>query len=140
MLRRICANCGRRLSQGDKCVCQKARHKVYNAEYRDEIKNDFYHSAAWKKVAAAVKARANGLDEYALSQGRLEQGSIAHHILPIEDRDDLRLAMDNLIFVSARTHNQIHDEYKKSEQNKKAVQVKLKSIIANQHKNQQGDG
>lgn len=140
MLQRICANCGRRLSQGDKCVCQKARHKIYNAEYRDEIKNDFYHSAAWKKVAAAVKARANGLDEYLLSQGCLEQGTIAHHIFPIDESADLKLSMENLIFVSASTHNYVHEEYRKSQQNKKAIQARLKAIVDNQHKNQQGVG
>lgn len=129
MLMKICAKCGRKLPQGAKCICQNDRHKIYNAERRDQEKNSFYHSAAWNRLVAMVKARANGLDEYALSQGNLEIGNTVHHIFTIDERPDLKLSLDNLIYLSAKNHNIIHREYNKDAVSKKNLQAKLQRII-----------
>ena len=129
MLMKICAKCGRKLPQGVKCICQNDRHKIYNDNRRDKEKNSFYHSAAWNRLVATVKARANGLDEYALSQGHLEIGNTVHHIYPIDERPDLKLSPDNLIFLSAKNHNRIHSEYNKDFITKKKLQAKLKHIV-----------
>lgn len=129
MLMKVCQRCGRRLQQGQRCSCGTARHKLYNETRRDPERNQFYHSRSWQKLAAAVKARANGLDEYALAQGVLEVGNTAHHIFPIEERPDLRLALDNLIFVSAKSHAAIHREYEKNSDSKYTMQQKLLKAI-----------
>ena len=76
-----------------------------------------------------VKARAKGLDEYALSQGYLEVGNTVHHIYPLEERPDLKLSLKNLIFVSSRSHNVIHREYSKGADSKKQMQKKLFQIV-----------
>lgn len=125
MLMKICQQCGRRLHQGERCPCRNVRHKLYNETQRDRERNEFYHSAAWRRLTLAVKSRANGLDEYALAQGRLEVGTTAHHIYPLAERPDLKLSMDNLIWVSARTHGKIHAEYDKGGDAKKIMQAKL---------------
>lgn len=125
MLMKICRQCGRRLAQGERCPCHTARHKLYNETQRDEERNEFYHSQAWRKLTLAVKSRANGLDEYALAQGRIELGTTAHHIYTLAERPDLALSLDNLIWVSARTHSQIHSEYDKSADARKIMQAKL---------------
>lgn len=78
---------------------------------------------------AKVKARANGLDEYLLSQGRLAKGNTVHHIYTIDERPDLKLSVANLIYVSSRTHNQIHAEYSKSYERKKNLQMELQTVI-----------
>ena len=75
-----------------------------------------------------VKARANGLDEYALSNGQLIKGNTVHHIYPIDERPDLSLSVDNLIYLSPRSHGYIHGEYAKSPKKKKALQLELKAI------------
>lgn len=129
MLMKVCQRCGRLLRQGQRCSCSTARHKLYNETRRDPERNQFYHSRAWRKLTAAVKARANGLDEYALAQGVLEVGNTAHHIFTIEERPDLMLALDNLIFVSARTHAEIHREYEKNSDSKYNMQQKLLKAI-----------
>ena len=125
MLMRIC-KCGRRMAQGEKCPCQKERHSIYEEKRRDKVKREFYSSAEWRKTAAAVKARAKGLDEYLLAvEGRIELGTTVHHIYPIEERPDLKINFDNLIFVSSRTHNKIHAEYNLGEKERRQLQAKL---------------
>lgn len=131
MLMRIC-KCGRRIPQGQVCSCQKQRHKVYDDSRRDKEKQEFYSSTEWKKVASAVKTRANGLDEYLIATGIIELGSMCHHIYSIEERPDLKTDLNNLIYVSARTHNKIHAEYSKGEAEKKAMQ-KILSERRNYH-------
>ena len=128
MLMKIC-KCGRRLPQGETCPCQKKRHKLYDAARRDKDKKKFYASLRWKKIVAAVKARANGLDEYALAvSGVIAVGTTVHHIYPVDERPDLKTSLDNLIFVSARTHNKIHAEYNRNAESKAAMQKTLWAV------------
>lgn len=117
------------MRQGENCSCQNDRHKIYNAAQRDKEKNAFYHSAAWERLVARVKARASGLDEYAQAQGYFEVGNTVHHIYTVDERPDLKLSLDNLIFLSAKNHNRIHKEYNKDAESKKILQAKLIGII-----------
>ena len=130
MLTRICTACGRIVPQGERCLCQTARHKEYDRGRRDRDKARFYHSREWQAVAAAVRARAGYADEVAKASGRLVPGAIVHHIYPVDERPDLRLSLENLIFVSARTHKEIHDAYSKNPRAKKEMQARLIAIRA----------
>lgn len=128
MLMKIC-NCGRRVRQGEKCTCKKNRHKIYDEMRRDKNKKNFYHSTKWKKIVKIIKERANGLDEYMLlSKGVIEIGSTVHHIYTMDERPDLKMSLDNLIFVSARTHNMIHAQYAKGGEEKQNLQKKLSEV------------
>lgn len=128
MLMRICGKCGNKLPHNKRCPCQNARHKFYNANRRDKDKNIFYHSRQWKAIVEQVKARANGLDEYTLAQGYLEKGNTVHHIYTIDERPDLKLSVENLIYVSAKTHNFFHAEYKRSNAARIELQKELLKI------------
>lgn len=125
MLMKICGRCGQRLRQNETCNC---RHRLYDKTQRDQARADFYHSAVWTKITKLMKQRANGLDEYELAEGRLCKGSITHHIYTIEERPDLKLSFDNLIYVSSATHNKIHAEYDKGPEQRQAMQKKLMAI------------
>lgn len=129
MLMKICQQCKRRLKQGEQCSCRNARHKRYNSERRDQSKNQFYHSRQWSAIVATIKARASGLDEYELSLGNIKAGNTVHHIFPIDERPDLKSSLENLIYVSARTHNKIHAEYSKDDTAKKIMQDRLIEAI-----------
>ena len=130
MLTRICLSCGRLVRQGETCPCQAKRHKEYDRGRRDKDKARFYHSREWQAVAAAVRARAGYADEVARANGRLVPGTIVHHIYPVDERPDLRLSLGNLIFVSARTHKEIHDAYNKNPRAKKEMQSRLFAALA----------
>lgn len=130
MLLKMC-RCGRRVKQGEKCPCQKHRHKIYDGTRRDLSKRDFYRSWQWRKTTEKIKSRANGLDEYLLAtKGLPVVGSTAHHIYPIDERPDLKTSLENLIFVSTNTHNKIHTEYTKGEKEKRELQKTLEAIVA----------
>lgn len=131
MLMRICARCGRKVPQGEKCPCSKQRHQAYDREHRDREKAEFYSSWAWKSVARAARARAGYADEYLLAkEGRLGKGGIIHHIQPIDERPERRLDMGNLICVSYATHEYIHQEYAAGKERKKEMQRILFEIRA----------
>lgn len=83
----------------------------------------------WKKIVQTVKARANGLDEYQMKvNGRIEVGTVVHHIYTLDERPDLKFSLSNLILVSARTHNQIHAEYERDSESKIQLQKILSQI------------
>ena len=132
MLQRICGYCGRIIKQGSACSCRINRHKEYDELQRDKIKAKFYKSRTWRLFAESVKARANGLDEYLLSKGQVVKGTVAHHIQTVEERPDLKLSLENLIYVSSATHNQIHNEYDKNAESKRKMQEELQSIRGRQ--------
>lgn len=128
MLMKLC-KCGRRIPQGKICPCQKSRHNLYDKTCRDKEKKKFYGSTTWKKIVELIKTRANGLDEYQLANGVIAIGTTVHHIYTVDERPDLKTSLDNLIFVSSNTHNRIHAEYAKGEEEKKELQRKLLEVV-----------
>jgi hypothetical protein len=129
MLKRICDICGRTVVQGRCCPCQAQRHRAYDCERRNKKKAAFYNGKAWQRTSEAARIRANYADEVVFTEtGRLIPGAIVHHIEPIGENPARKLDMDNLIFVSAKTHKEIHDAYNKNLRAKRAMQEKLKEI------------
>ena len=129
MLNRLCAVCGKTVPQGQRCECQKKRHKTYDREHRDKGRAAFYHSLAWTKLRNQIKVRACGSDEYVrMTECRMVPGTIAHHIYPVDEFPELKLKDDNLIYVSARTHEMIHVAYDRGGQCKAEMQGKLWAI------------
>lgn len=132
MLMRQCI-CGRLVRQGEQCICRReANHKSwrrYDQEKRDRLRAEFYHSVAWRRMTEAVRARAAGLDEWALADGRLERGAICHHIEELKDTPALSLDINNLIYVSAASHKKIHKEYEASEERKEKMKARLKEAL-----------
>lgn len=133
MLMKICPHCGKHIPAGATCPCWGKRTKEARRRYdtgsRDEKRKAFYHSRAWAALRQSIKTRANGLDEVAWSEGRIEQGTTAHHIEPLEERPDLGLDPTNIVWISAHTHKNIHREYRKSRQAKEAAQRRLRAIV-----------
>lgn len=76
------------------------------------LNQNFYRSAAWKRVRDQVIVRDNGCDlgiEDRIIPGRI----LIHHMNPINDRDildlsDFLLNPEYLICASHTTHNAIH--------------------------------
>ena len=88
-----------------------------------------YHSRPWQLLQLAVKSRAQYIDEYVMYyEKRMTAGRIAHHIIPVDERPDLALNPQNLIYVSDKTHKMIHDAYRKGGKEKAAMQAKLARI------------
>lgn len=130
MLMTICSACGRKLAQGVTCPCVSLRQRQYNNEKRDQKKNKFYHSLAWRKIVEKIKIIAHGADELVMAESKQYQaGNIVHHIYTLEEKPDKALDINNLIFLSRKNHKKVHDIYKKEGNEKKLLQAKLIDIV-----------
>ncbi len=68
----------------------------------------FYRSKRWQRKRELILKR----DEYICQQckryGKLTPATTIHHIIPITEREDLRLDSRNLISLCAMHHEQMH--------------------------------
>ena len=124
MLVRYCARCGKFVKQGERCSCYTP------PERRDKVEHDnMYNSYLWKKTATAARHRANYTDEYLLQyEQRFIEGHTVHHIWTVKERPDLALSLDNLVVVSRRSHDLIHEAYAKGGEVAEEMRRKLLAI------------
>ena len=126
MLKTVCIRCNRKLNKGEKCGCNSNRHREYDRFSRDEKAKQFYHSKEWARLTALCNSKCNGLDLYELYENnKIVKGELSHNIIPVEDDAGKKFDIDNLIYVSQKTHNFIHSVYARSKEEKKALQTKL---------------
>lgn len=76
------------------------------------LNQNFYRSAAWKRVRDEVIVRDNGCD-LGIEDRLIGNRILIHHMNPINDKDilehtDILLNPEYLICVSHATHNAIH--------------------------------
>ena len=120
MLKKLCSKCGGIIVQEGGSLCRRcsAIHQRNYDRYKRENKQ-FYKTKEWRVLTEMCKARHNEMDafEYFVNQ-RITKGSVSHHIIPIEDDESLAYDLDNLIYLSDRTHKRIHALYNKNENSK----------------------
>lgn len=126
MIYKRCSRCGKRIESGQTCECVKMRHKEYNKYSRNKEATAFYDSVNWKRMREYIKNKYDGIDVYAyVLFGQIEQATLVHHIVEIEDDKSQALVERNLIPVSISSHNLIHQAYNESESSKRAMQTTL---------------
>lgn len=69
----------------------------------------FYKSKKWKKKRQSILKRDEYLCRECKRYGKTTQATTVHHILPLEQRPDLKLHTINLISLCESCHNQMHD-------------------------------
>lgn len=117
MIYKRCPKCGKRIEVGIQC-CKREYNKplgVYS----------LYHTNRWRKLRETIMSYYDGLDQWALSHGRIEYAETVHHIVPTIDNESMFFTVGNLIPVSRRSHDEIHALYKTD---KDRTQEKLKDI------------
>lgn len=76
----------------------------------------FYHTKAWKRVRRLALERDQGMcqdcmDRYRAGVGfKPHRAEMVHHIIPLEERPDLGLRLDNLRSLCNECHNRRHPE------------------------------
>lgn len=70
---------------------------------------DVFNSKRWERLRLYVLTRDEYLDQVEKRFGRRVQANTVHHILPREWFPEFTFAEWNLISVSNRTHNSLHD-------------------------------
>lgn len=116
MIYKRCPRCGKRIPSGTSCpVCRR--------EYREpEGIYKLYHTQRWRDLRAAVMARYDGIDQWALHRcNRIEYAQTVHHIVPATDDGSLFFAFSNLLPVGRASHDEIHALYKKDKVGTQAI-------------------
>lgn len=71
--------------------------------------DEFYNSDKWQRARKAVLRRDGYQDQYEKRFGRMRQAELVHHIFPREKYPEYELELWNLISLSKRSHNLMHD-------------------------------
>lgn len=125
-LKKLC-KCGASISLTEtKCKTCSSKYQSYYDTYKRENK-EIYRSNRWKKLTEQCKNKFSGIDIYSLYKyNKLIQGKLSHHIVEVNEDSSKIYDIDNLIFVSDRSHKEIHERYNN---NKKETQQELKKYI-----------
>ena len=104
-------------------------------EYKESLA--FYHTAAWKRIRKAALARDGGMCQACME--RLKDGvgfrprraTMVHHIIPVKERPDLALELDNLRSLCDACHAAEHPEKgerKKQEEEKYRGETRMRVV------------
>lgn len=81
----------------------------YAREIGGEQLKGFYKTARWKRKRATILRRDEYRCQEAKRYGKSEPATTVHHIYPLETYPELALVSWNLISLSDRWHNAMHD-------------------------------
>lgn len=138
-----CPYCGKPVQVGRKCECI---HVAINKKtiYRPTKKrpssgarsgavygsDPMYHSTLWKRLCSEAKEHYSHMDIYSwYVLGKIEVGSIVHHVIPIKDDYEKRFDIGNLIYLTYENHILIHQIYSQSTERKAQMQKELMDLI-----------
>ena len=83
------------------------RHRLYDRTRRNRASKDFYNSTPWKRVRS-LKLSRDPLCEPCKREGRTMAATTVHHKLPLTERPDLALDLENLESICASCHSRHH--------------------------------
>ena len=84
------------------------------ADYKKSL--PVYHTAAWQRARAEALKRDRGMcrdcmDKFDQGVGiRPRRAMLVHHVIPVSERPDLALALNNLRSLCEACHNKRHPE------------------------------
>lgn len=106
-----CGKCGKRIKRGDICQCVSKRYKE-DDKYKRDIEK-WYNSREWKSARKRAIEHCAGLDIIVyLETGEIIPGEIVHHIVPLEESWEMRCSIENLVYITERTHRKLHEAMK----------------------------
>ncbi|MBE1305857.1 endonuclease [Clostridium botulinum] len=114
--------------------CKEKRNKLRNRQYdlynRDKESTKIYRDKQWGKLTQQCKSIFNGLDIYQLYKyNKIVKGELSHHIKEVKEDKNRVYDISNLMYVSNKSHAEIHKAYKKSKEDKLAMQAYLFKIV-----------
>ena len=113
---------------------RKERYRDYKAKRTDKREEAFYCSKEWEQVRELAKSKTNYIDVYQYyvgDVGKIVTGDVVHHVVEIKDIDgwELRLDINNLIYLTYESHSIIHAAYNRSARDKMAMQKLLLELM-----------
>lgn len=102
----------------------------------DEYKKSepFYHRAAWKRAREAALMRdrymcRDCMERFEAGYGiRPRRATMVHHMIPLEERPDLALDLDNLRSLCDECHNRRHPEKNRNRKKEEAKPTRMRVI------------
>ena len=73
------------------------------------MNSKFYESTKWKRKRAAILRRDGYKCQLSKRYGKSVEATTVHHIFPLEDYPEYALCDWNLISLSAKQHDTLHD-------------------------------
>lgn len=73
------------------------------------MKNPLYKSAKWKRKRTKILRRDEYMCQESKRYGKTEPATTVHHIYPVEFYPELALTDWNLVSLSDKQHNAMHD-------------------------------
>ena len=70
---------------------------------------DWYKNPRWEAVRNRALRRDGYMDKVLYRYGKMKQAEVVHHIFPRENFPQYEYELWNLISVTRRTHNELHD-------------------------------
>ena len=143
-IKRLCPRCRRVISDNQKyCIncmpkIRAETDKRYDRFKRNKESKSFYNSKLWKLKRQQVLSCYMNLDLYELFiHKKIVTADTVHHIHELIDEPDKALDDENLIPLSASTHDVIHGMYKVD----KATTMKLLEALKErwEHENKQAN-
>lgn len=125
MIYKRCGRCGKRIPSGTNCECYQKEKRMYA---KAEGIKKAYHTQRWKNLREYVLVKYNGIDIYMLYKyGKVVPADTVHHIATTKECPALFYSVENLIPVSRRAHEEIHERYKREDQ--ETVQKELRQYL-----------
>lgn len=73
------------------------------------MNTEFYQSGRWEKKRAGILKRDRYMCQHSKRFGKRIEANTVHHIYPVEDYPEYAWCDWNLISLSAKVHNAMHD-------------------------------
>ena len=121
---KICERCHKRIRTGTTCQCRD-RRKLRAEQSKDKKADPFYTAGAWRTKRNYIMQMYHGIDVWAMYQGRYEEAEAVHHIKPLKEYPELAYSDDNLIPLSAYSHDQVEKAYNRSD----AARIKMQDEL-----------
>ena len=102
------------------------------AEYKQS--DPFYHRKEWKRIREMALQRDGGMCQDCMDRMRMGVGfrpnraTMVHHIIPLSERPDLGLKMENLRSLCAECHERRHPERREKKAEKDAPKHQMRVI------------
>ena len=91
-----------------KCSCRQEAGGFFNV-MMDKYIDPFYKSKRWEKKRALILRRDGYMCQHFKRYGKAIQADMVHHIFPREDYPEYEWESWNLISLSNKAHNMMHD-------------------------------
>lgn len=118
-LSKLCSRCQCIITYTEK-ICDKCKElvgshrgisdKLYYQTRKDKEYQAIYNSPRWKRLRTKILARANGLCETCIANGKINYCDDVHHKIPIKDDKSLAYDEGNLICLCRSCHIDAHKE------------------------------